>query len=69
VLAGDQQWGMRDAMPMEDVQTGAPIRFVWGPNQPGDISQAVKEGNDGVYYGTITATSDLYIYAFNCKVL
>lgn len=68
VLAGNQQWGMRDAMPMEDVQTGAPIRFVWGPNQPGDINQAVR-GNANVYYGTITATSDLYIYAFNCKVL
>jgi len=69
VLAGDQLWGMRDAMPMEDAQTGKPMRFVWGPNEPGDLNQAVRGGTEGVYYGTITATADLYIYAFNCKVL
>jgi hypothetical protein len=69
VLAGDELWGMRDAMPMEDAQTGKPMRFVWGPNAPGDLIPARRDGTDTVYYGTITATADLYIYAFNCKVL
>lgn len=69
VLAGNAQWGMRDAMPVEDAQTGMPLRFVWGPNLPGDFTQATKESTETVYYGTITATADLYIYAFNCKVL
>jgi hypothetical protein len=69
VLAGNAQWGMRDAMPVEDAQTGMPIRFVWGPNLPGAFTQATKDSTETVYYGTITATADLYIYAFNCKVL
>jgi len=68
VLAGDAQWGMRDAMPVQDAMMGFPMRFTWGPN----VENAIAWGEDGsvdtVYYGTITATSDLYIYGFNCKV-
>jgi hypothetical protein len=68
VLAGDENWGMRDAMPVQDAMMGLPVRFAWGPN----VVTKVKWGKDGatnaVYYGTITATADLYIYGFNCRV-
>ena len=69
VLAGDEKWGMRDAMDYREAMVGYPIRFTWGPNLPGDLNQGYAGTTDAVYYGTITATSDLYIYGFNCKVL
>jgi hypothetical protein len=69
VLAGDEKWGMRDAMGYLDGRKGVPVNFVWGPNTSGDIAQGSNGTTDAVYYGTITATSDLYIYGFNCRVL
>jgi hypothetical protein len=69
VLAGDELWGMRDAMDLDNALMGMPIRFTWGPNGSGDIAQGSNGTTDAVYYGTITATSDLYIYGFNCRVL
>lgn len=68
VLAGDQLWGRRDAMNYTDVMMGLPVRFTWGPNEAGDFEWGQDGSVDTVYYGTITATADLYIYGFNCKV-
>jgi len=68
VLAGDEQWGLRDAMSYTDVMMGLPVRFAWGPNVQNDIAWGEDASVDTVYTGTITATSDLYIYGFNCKV-
>jgi hypothetical protein len=68
VLAGDENWGMRDAMAYTDVMMGLPVRFTWGPNVAGDFAKGSDGSVDTVYYGTITATADLYIYGFNCKV-
>ena len=68
VLAGDEQWGMRDAMSYRDVMMGLPVRFTWGPNVENQIAWGEDGSVDTVYYGTITATADLYIYGFNCKV-
>ena len=68
VLAGDEKWGMRDAMSYRDVMMGLPVRFTWGPNEAGDFQWGQDGSVDTVYYATITATSDLYIYGFNCKV-
>lgn len=68
VLAGDQQWGMRDAMDLRNVQAGLPVRFTWGPNTVGDINQGTDGSTDAVYYCKISATADLYIYGFHCKV-
>jgi hypothetical protein len=65
VLAGDELWGMRDAMAYRDVQAGLPVRFAWGPEE---LAWGQNNSTDAVYYGTITATSDLYIYGFHCKV-
>jgi hypothetical protein len=69
VLAGDQLWGMRDAMDLDNALMGMPIRFTWGPNLENEIAQGSNGTTDAVYYGVITATSDLYIYGFNCRVL
>ena len=69
VLAGDQNWGMRDAMLHREVTKSTPVRFTWGPNGSGDIAQGSTDTTDAVYYGTITATTDLYIFGFNCRVL
>lgn len=69
VLAGDEKWGMRDAMNYREATSGYPIRFTWGPNLPGDLNEGYNGVTNAVYFGTITATSDLYIYGFNCKVL
>ena len=63
VLAGDQKWGMRDAMTVREINKGTPVRFQWGPNTVGAIDRGT------VYYGSLTATSDLYIFGFNCRVL
>jgi hypothetical protein len=68
VLAGDSNWGMRDAMLTREVTKSTPVRFTWGPNVAGEIEQGSNGSTDTVYYGTITATSDLYIYGFNCRV-
>lgn len=68
VLAGDV-WGMRDAMPIQDAAKGLAVRFAWGPNVATEIAQGSDGTTDAVYYGTITATANLYIYGFNCKVL
>ena len=68
VLAGDEKWGLRDAMSYTDVMMGLPVRFAWGPNVQNDIAWGEDASVDTVYTGTITATSDLYIYGFNCKV-
>lgn len=69
VLAGDQNWGMRDAILSREVTKSTPVRFTWGPNQKGEIAQGSFGSTDAVYYGTITATTDLYIFGFNCRVL
>ena len=69
VLAGDEKWGMRDAMDYNNALIGQPVRFTWGPNVQNDIAWGQDGSTDAVYYGTITATADLYIYGFNCKVL
>ena len=69
VLAGDQLWGMRDAMPLQDAAKGLAVRFTWGPNAATEIAWGQNGTTDAVYYGTITATANLYIYGFNCKVL
>ena len=68
VLARDELWGMRDAMPFQDAAKGLAVRFTWGPNTATEILQGSNGTTDAVYYGTITATSDLYIYGFNCQV-
>jgi hypothetical protein len=68
VLAGDELWGMRDAMAYRDVQAGLPVRFTWGPNVATEIAYGTPGSTDAVYYATITATADLYIYGFHCKV-
>ena len=68
VLAGDELWGMRDSMNYQDVAIGLPVRFTWGPNVENEIAQGSNGSTDAVYYGTITATADLYIYGFHCKV-
>jgi hypothetical protein len=68
VLAGDELWGRRDAMNYTDVMMGLPVRFTWGPNVETEIAWGEDGSVDTVYYGTITATADLYIYGFNCKV-
>ena len=68
VLAGDELWGMRDAMNLQDAAKGLSVRFTWGPNVATQIAQGSNGTTDAVYYGTITATADLYIYGFNCKV-
>ena len=68
VLAGDAKWGMRDAMGYLDGRKGVPVNFIWGPNVATQIAQGSNGTTDAVYYGTITATSDLYIYGFNCRV-
>lgn len=69
VLAGDSNWGMRDAMLEREAAKSTPVRFTWGPNVAGDFSKGSNGSTDTVYYGTITATSDLYIFGFNCRVL
>lgn len=68
VLAGDQLWGMRDAMDLNSYNMSYPVRFTWGPNVETEIAQGSNGSTDAVYYGTITATADLYIFGFNCKV-
>lgn len=67
VLAGDGLWGMRDCMPMSDVMKGAPVRFTIGPITYNKY--AVPPSTDAMYYGVISATSDLYIYGFNARVV
>ena len=69
VLAGDQNWGMRDAIMSREVTKSTPVRFTWGPNSEGEIAQAIDGATDAVYYGYIYATTDLYIFGFNCRVL
>jgi len=68
VLAGDEKWGMRDAMGYLDGRKGVPVNFIWGPNQAGDFAWGQNTSSDTVYYASITVTSDLYIYGFNCQV-
>lgn len=69
VLAGAGNWGMRDAMDVDQAMTGLPVRMSWGPNTAGDINWGQVDTADAVYYGHLSATSDLYIYGFNCRVL
>lgn len=68
VLAGDEKWGMRDGMTFNEAIKSTPVRFTWGPNQYGQFAWGQTGTADAVYYGTITATSDLYIFGFNCRV-
>jgi len=68
VLAGDGLWGMRDAMDINNALIGYPVRLTWGPNTATEILQGSDGTTDAVYYGTITATADLYIYGFCCRV-
>jgi hypothetical protein len=60
---------MRDAMLTREVTKSTPVRFTWGPNVAGEFTNGENGSTDTVYYGTITATSDLYIFGFNCRVL
>lgn len=69
VLAGDEKWGMRDGMTYGDGRKGTPVTFTWGPNVATEIAWGQTGTSDAVYYGTITATADLYIYGFNCRLL
>jgi hypothetical protein len=69
VLAGDSNWGMRDAMLVREVTKSTPVRFTWGPNVAGDFAKGSNGSTDTVYYGRIYATCDLYIFGFNCRVL
>jgi len=69
VLAGDENWGMRDAMLAREVTKSTPVRFTWGPNVAGDFTRGSNGSTDSVYYGRIVATSDLYSFGFNCRVL
>jgi hypothetical protein len=69
VLAGDGNWGMRDAMSYIDARLGTPVTMRWGPNNAGEFREGVAGSADAVYYATITADQDLYIYGFNCRVL
>jgi hypothetical protein len=69
ILAGDGRWGSRDSMPMREAFKSTPVRFTWGPNGKGDIPWGQPATANTVYYGTITATTDLYIFGFNCRVL
>ena len=68
VLAGDENWGMRDAMLTREVTKSTPVRFTWGPNVAGEIAWGEDASTDTVYYGRIVATCDLYIFGFNCRV-
>ena len=69
VLAGDSNWGMRDAMPTYEATYSTPVRFTWGPNAANEIAWGEDGSRDTVYYGRIVASSDLYIFGFNCRVL
>jgi hypothetical protein len=69
VLAGDEKWGMRDAMLEREVAKSTPVRFTWGPNVAGEFTRGSDGSRDTVYYGRIVATCDLYIFGFNCRVL
>lgn len=69
VLAGDGNWGMRDAMDADQTFVGLPVRFEWGPNAVNDINQAVDGSTNAVYLGKLESTSDIYIYGFNCMVV
>ena len=69
VLAGDENWGMRDAMLEREAAKSTPVRFTWGPNVAGDFTRGSDGSTDTVYYGRIVASSDLYIFGFNCRVL
>jgi hypothetical protein len=52
------EWGMRDAMPVVEVMRPTPIAMRY-PTTTFD-----KLATGGIYTGQITATSDLYIFAF-----
>jgi hypothetical protein len=52
------EWGMRDAMPVVEVMRPTPIAMRY-PSTTFD-----KLATGGIYTGQITATSDLYIFAF-----
>jgi len=69
VLAGDGNWGMRDAMDLDQALMGLPVRFTWGPNASTDINQGSTGTSDAVYIGRLATTSDIYVYGFNCRVL
>jgi hypothetical protein len=56
------EWGMRDAMPVVEVMRPTPIAMRW---QSTVAFEALTVGGVGTTYtGQITATSDLYIFAF-----
>ena len=56
------EWGMRDAMPVVEVMRPTPIAMRW---QSTAAFEALTVGGVGTTYtGQITATSDLYIFAF-----
>jgi hypothetical protein len=69
VLAGDENWGMRDAMSYIDARLGTPITIQWGPNVATEITQGTVGSANAVYYASITADEDLFIFGFNCRVL
>lgn len=57
-------WGMRDAMPVQEVMRPVSIAMRWEP-QP---LNPVQVGGANVYTGAITSTSDLYIFGFFARV-
>jgi hypothetical protein len=58
VSSNADEWGMRDAMPVVEVMRPTPIAMRY-PTTTFD-----KLATGGIYTGQITATSDLYIFAF-----
>jgi len=55
------EWGMRDAMPVVEVMRPTPISMRYATNT---FEALIVGGAGTVYTGQITATSDLYIFAF-----
>lgn len=61
VYGNADEWGMRDAMPVVEVMRPTPIAMRY----PSTTFEALTVGGVGTNYtGQITATSDLYIFAF-----
>jgi hypothetical protein len=65
VYGNADEWGMRDAMPVVEVMRPTPIAMRWAST----TLEALTVGGAGTTYtGQITATSDLYIFAFFSRV-
>jgi hypothetical protein len=65
VYGNADEWGMRDAMPVVEVMRPTPIAMRWAST----TLEALTVGGAGTTYtGQITATSDLYIFAFSSRL-